>query len=66
MENCAVFTTHGCCRKISADSPFEFNFVRGRVLSKAENFRGGGSGRAPGKRELEFSTEKKRKIIIVR
>ena len=66
MENCAVFTTHGCCRKISADSPFEFNFVSGRVHSKAENFREGGSGKAPRKREIGFSTEKKRKIIIVR
>ena len=57
MENCAVFTTHGCCRKISADSPFEFNFVSGRVHSKAENFREGGSGKAPRKREIGFSTE---------
>ena len=57
MENCAVFTTHGCCRKISADSPFEFNFVSGRVHSKAENFRGEGSGKAPRKREKGVSTE---------
>ena len=57
MENCAVFTTHGCCRKISADSPFEFSFVSGRVHSKAENFRGDGSGKAHGKREIGFSTE---------
>ena len=57
MEKCAVFTTHGCCRKISADSPFEFNFVSGRVHSKAENFREGGSGKAPRKREIGFSTE---------
>ena len=57
MENCAVFTTHGCCRKISADSPIEFKIVRGRVHSKAENFREDGSGKACGKREKGFSTE---------
>ena len=57
METRAVFTMHGSCRRISADSPFEFNFVSGRVHSKAENFRGDGSGTAPRKREKGFSTE---------
>ena len=57
MENCAVFALYGCSRRISADSPFEFNFVSGRVHSKAENFREGGSGKAPRKREIGFSTE---------
>ena len=35
--------------------------MSGRVHSKAEKSREGGSGKAPRKRELEFSTEKKEK-----